>query len=199
MTTITAVTAHDVRFPTSLTMDGSDAMNKDGDYSAAYVVVHTDDPAIKGHGFTFTIGRGNDLCVEAARQRGLPLVGRSVEDAVVGPRWPVSRAGSRLATAMARAREGRRPSRDGRGHERDVGPRRANGRQAALASALDMTPEQLVDAADLRYLSDVLTRDQAIQMLQERAGTRAGADRRTRSARRVSVLHDECRMARLQR
>jgi L-fuconate dehydratase len=72
MTTITAVTAHDVRFPTSLSMDGSDAMNKDGDYSAAYVVVHTDDPKLKGYGFTFTIGRGNDLCVEAARQRGIP-------------------------------------------------------------------------------------------------------------------------------
>jgi len=82
MTTITAVTAHDVRFPTSLSMDGSDAMNKDGDYSAAYVVVHTDDPAVKGYGFTFTIGRGNDLCVEAARQRGIPLIGRSVEDSV---------------------------------------------------------------------------------------------------------------------
>ncbi len=75
---ITAVTTHDVRFPTSLTADGSDAMNKDGDYSAAYVVIHTDDPSLKGYGFTFTIGRGNDLCVEAARQRGLPLVGRSV-------------------------------------------------------------------------------------------------------------------------
>ena len=47
MTTITAVTAHDVRFPTSLSMDGSDAMNKDGDYSAAYVVIHTDDPELK--------------------------------------------------------------------------------------------------------------------------------------------------------
>ena len=72
MPTITDVTSHDVRFPTSLTADGSDAMNKDGDYSAAYVVIHTDDPSVKGYGFTFTIGRGNDLCVEAARQRGIP-------------------------------------------------------------------------------------------------------------------------------
>ena len=80
MTIITAVTAHDVRFPTSLNADGSDAMNKDADYSAAYVVIHTDDPELKGYGFTFTIGRGNDLCVEAARQRGVALVGRSVEE-----------------------------------------------------------------------------------------------------------------------
>lgn len=82
MAKITSVTAHDVRFPTSLTMDGSDAMNKDGDYSAAYVVIHTDDPNLKGYGFTFTIGRGNDLCVEAARQRGLNLIGRDVEKSV---------------------------------------------------------------------------------------------------------------------
>lgn len=57
MTTITAVTVHDLRFPTSTTADGSDAMNKDGDYSAAYVVVETSDPALSGFGFTFTIGR----------------------------------------------------------------------------------------------------------------------------------------------
>ncbi len=78
MTTITSVSVTDIRFPTSLSMDGSDAMNKDGDYSAAYVHIVTDDPALSGFGFTFTIGRGNDLCVEAARQRGLPLIGRDV-------------------------------------------------------------------------------------------------------------------------
>src|SRR5664279_1828489 len=82
MPTITAVISHDVRFPTSLTADGSDAMNKDGDYSAAYVVLHTDDEALGGYGFTFTIGRGNDLCAEAARQRGAPLIGRRVEELV---------------------------------------------------------------------------------------------------------------------
>jgi len=80
MPRITSVEVVDVRFPTSLTQDGSDAMNKDGDYSAAYVVLHTDDPALTGHGFTFTIGRGNDLCVAAAAQRGRPLVGRDVDE-----------------------------------------------------------------------------------------------------------------------
>jgi hypothetical protein len=78
MTSITSVTVADIRFPTSRTMDGSDAMNKDGDYSAAYVTISTDDPAVSGFGFTFTIGRGNDLCVEAARQRSLPLISRDV-------------------------------------------------------------------------------------------------------------------------
>ena len=172
MTTITAVTTHDVRFPTSLTMDGSDAMNKDGDYSAAYVVVHTDDPAIKGHGFTFTIGRGNDLCVEAARQRGLPLVGLSVEDVVsdLGGLYRELAADSQLRwlgpekgvvhLAMAAVMNAMW----------DLAARMAGKPLWRLLS--EMTPEQLVDAADLRYLSDVLTRDQAIQMLQERAGTR---------------------------
>ena len=72
MPTIRAVDVVDVRFPTSLTADGSDAMNKDGDYSAAYVVAARPTiPTLAGYGFTFTIGRGNDLCAEAARQRAL--------------------------------------------------------------------------------------------------------------------------------
>ena len=82
MITITGVEVIDLRFPTSQTADGSDAMNKDGDYSAAYVILRTDDPLLSGHGFTFTIGRGNDLCVEAARQRALPLIGRDVAELV---------------------------------------------------------------------------------------------------------------------
>ena len=82
MTRITAVDVTDVRFPTSLSMDGSDAMNKDGDYSATYVVLRTDDPGLAGHGFTFTIGRGNDICTLAAQRRGEPLVGRSVAELV---------------------------------------------------------------------------------------------------------------------
>ena len=104
MTTITGVRVFDVRFPTSLSQDGSDAMNKDGDYSAAYVVLDTDDPTLAGYGFTFTIGRGNDLAVEAARQRAQPLIGRDVDELVgdLGARVP--RAGLGLAAALARAR-----------------------------------------------------------------------------------------------
>jgi len=172
MTTITAVTTHDVRFPTSLSMDGSDAMNKDGDYSAAYVVIHTDDPELKGYGFTFTIGRGNDLCVEAARQRGIPLVGKSVEHSVadLGAVYRELQGDSQL---------------------RWLGPEKGvvHLALAAVMNAMwdlaarvagkplwrllvDMTPEQLVDAADLRYLSDAITRDEAIAMLTELAPTR---------------------------
>jgi L-fuconate dehydratase len=172
MTIITAVTTHDVRFPTSISMDGSDAMNKDGDYSAAYVVIHTDDPALKGYGFTFTIGRGNDLCVEAARQRGIPLVGKHVEAAVadLGAVYRELQGDSQL---------------------RWLGPEKGvvHLALAAVMNAMwdlaarvagkplwrllvDMTPEQLVDAADLRYLSDAITRDEVIAMLTELAPTR---------------------------
>ena len=172
MPTITAVTSHDVRFPTSLTADGSDAMNKDGDYSAAYVVIHTDDPSLKGYGFTFTIGRGNDLCVEAARQRGIPLIGRSVEASV-----------SDLGAVYREL--------NGDSQLRWLGPEKGV-EHLALAAVMnamwdlaarvagkplwrllaEMTPEQLVDAADLRYLSDAITRDEAIAMLTELAPTR---------------------------
>ena len=63
---ITDVVARDIRFPTSRSLDGSDAMNLDPDYSAAYVVLRTDSPdRHEGHGLTFTIGRGNELCVAA--------------------------------------------------------------------------------------------------------------------------------------
>src|SRR5215216_4383473 len=72
--TITNVVARDIRFPTSRTLDGSDAMNRDPDYSAAYVVLETDSPdGLEGHGLTFTIGRGNELCV-AAIQALKPLI-----------------------------------------------------------------------------------------------------------------------------
>ena len=172
MTTITGVRVHDVRFPTSLTADGSDAMNKDADYSAAYVVLETDEPDLAGHGFTFTIGRGNDLCVEASRQRAQPLIGRDVDELVgdlggiyrelasdsqlrwLGPEKGVVHLA--LAAVMNAVW--------------DLAARRA---QKPLWRLLaDMSPEQLVDVADLRYLSDVLTRDEAIGMLRELEPTR---------------------------
>src|SRR6185437_5432540 len=69
MTRITGFDTFDIRFPTSRTLAGSDAMNPAPDYSAAYVVIRTDaaDPALSGHGFAFTIGRGNDVQLAAIR------------------------------------------------------------------------------------------------------------------------------------
>ncbi|MCU4748471.1 MULTISPECIES: L-fuconate dehydratase [unclassified Streptomyces] len=172
MTTIVSVDVTDVRFPTSATMDGSDAMNKDGDYSAAYVVIRTDDPGLSGFGFTFTIGRGNDICVLAARLRGRPLVGRSVEEVVadLGGTYRELKSDSQL---------------------RWLGPDKGV-EHLALAAVMnavwdlagrvagkplwrlltDMTPAELVDVADLSYLSDVLTRDEAIGLLAGLAPTR---------------------------
>ena len=65
MTKVTNMRVVDVRFPTSQHLDGSDAMNPDPDYSAAYVILETDQPGKEGHGLTFTIGRGNEVCCAA--------------------------------------------------------------------------------------------------------------------------------------
>jgi L-fuconate dehydratase len=172
MTLITAVTAHDVRFPTSLTMDGSDAMNKDGDYSAAYVVIHTDNAQLQGFGFTFTIGRGNDLCVEAARQRGLSLVGRSLHEVVadLGGTYRLLQSDSQLRwlgpekgvvhLALAAVMNA----------VWDLAARIAGKPLWRLLS--DMSAEELVEAADLRYLSDALTRDEALAILRKQEPSR---------------------------
>src|SRR5436309_12832354 len=78
--TITALDTYDVRFPTSRSFAGSDAMNRDPDYSAAYVILQTDSPqGLAGHGFTFTIGRGNEVCVAAINALKPLVVGRTLE------------------------------------------------------------------------------------------------------------------------
>ncbi|MBY8875033.1 fuconate dehydratase [Micromonospora sp. PLK6-60] len=177
MPQITAVTVEDVRFPTSLTADGSDAMNKDGDYSAAYVVLHTDgvDPAgapLGGYGLTFTIGRGNDIVAAAALLQARRLIGWDVAAmaADMGALYRFLTADSQL---------------------RWLGPEKGvvhlslaavlNASWDLVARAAgkplwqlltDMSPEQLVDVADLRYLSDALTRDEALEILRARAGTK---------------------------
>src|ERR687886_2961505 len=77
--TITDVVARDIRFPTSEDRSGSDAMNPDPDYSAAYVVLKTDDPDLEGHGLTFTIGRGTEICVAAIEALAPLVVGKTLE------------------------------------------------------------------------------------------------------------------------
>src|SRR5260221_4779915 len=80
MTRIKSLEARDIRFPTSLSFDGSDAMHTDPDYSAAYVVLRTDaDDGMEGHGLTFTSGRGTEVCVAAIRALEPLVVGRSLE------------------------------------------------------------------------------------------------------------------------
>ncbi|WP_427892287.1 L-fuconate dehydratase [Kribbella sp. GL6] len=172
MPRITSVEAVDVRFPTSLTRDGSDAMNKDGDYSAAYVVLHTDAGDLSGYGFTFTIGRGNDLCVAAALQRAEPLIGRDVGELCddLGAVYRELQSDTQLRwlgpdkgvvhLALAAVMNA----------VWDLAARRAGVPLWQLLSG--MSPEQLVDAADLRYLTDALTREQAITLLTSRESGR---------------------------
>jgi L-fuconate dehydratase len=147
-------------------------MNKDGDYSAAYVVITTDDPDLSGYGFTFTIGRGNDLCTEAARQRGIPLIGLDVDEAVadLGAVYRGLQSDSQLRwlgpekgvihLALAAVMNAMW----------DLAARRA--RKPLWKLLTDMSPTELVDAADLRYLSDAITRDEAIALLEELRPTR---------------------------
>jgi L-fuconate dehydratase len=171
--TIIGVDVVDVRFPTSLTADGSDAMNKDGDYSAAYVVLRTSDPDLAGHGLTFTIGRGTDLCVQAARQRALPLLGRDVAEltADLGGVYRQLQSDSQLRwlgpdkgvvhLALAAVMNALW----------DLAARRAG--VPLWQFVAQMSAEQIVAAADLSYLSDVLTPEQAVTMLRRLEPTRA--------------------------
>src|SRR6476469_8484780 len=81
---ITGLDVIDLRFPTSQTHAGTDAVHTDPDYSAAYVILHTDG-GLEGHGFTFTIGRGNEVCAEAIRAFAPLVVGRDVDDVFAHP------------------------------------------------------------------------------------------------------------------
>ncbi len=147
---ITSLETFDVRFPTSRDLDGSDAMNPDPDYSAAYVVLRTDaGDGLEGHGFAFTIGRGNDVQV-AAIARARAVRRRAAGRRLRRPGRRLAAARARLAAALARAREGRHAHGDRRRRQRALGP----GRQARAASRCGscwptMSPEALVDARRL--------------------------------------------------
>ncbi|HWE10807.1 MAG TPA: enolase C-terminal domain-like protein [Solirubrobacteraceae bacterium] len=180
---ITDVEIHDVRFPTSRTLAGSDAMNEAPDYSAAYVILHTD-TGERGHGMTFTVGRGTEIVVAAVHALA-PLV-----------------KGRRLADIAADQR-GFWRSLAGDPHLRWVGPEKGviHLATAAVVNAVwdlwarsedkplwklvsDMTPAELVACIDFRYMTDVLTPERAIEMLGERAG---GRSEREAGARRAGL------------
>ncbi|MFC6357309.1 L-fuconate dehydratase [Luethyella okanaganae] len=166
MSTIVSVDTTDIRFPTSRQLDGSDAMNPDPDYSAAYLVIRTDaNDGIEGHGFVFTIGRGNDVQVAAIRALSGYLVGRDTEEllADMGATWKMFAHDSQL---------------------RWLGPEKGVMHMAigAVINALwdlrakregkplwqllaHLPPEEIVALVDFRYLSDALTRDEALEIL----------------------------------
>ncbi len=173
MTIITGWTCRDIRFPTSKHADGSDAMNPDPDYSAAYVVLETDRADLQGHGLTFTLGKGTELCVAAVNALAPSLVGKRLEDitADMGAWWRRFANPDQL---------------------RWVGPEKGvlHLAVAALVNAVwdlwakaekkpvwrlvaDLTPEQFVDLIDFRYITDALTRDEALAILRANAPTKA--------------------------
>src|SRR6476469_7652235 len=174
MSTITHLDVLDIWFPTSRDLDGSDAMNPDPDYSAAYVILRTDAAdGLEGHGFTFTIGRGTEVVVAAVRALEPLVLGASVErlEADMGAFWRDLVGDSQL---------------------RWIGPEKGvihlataavvNGVWDLVAKRagkplwkvlVDLTPEQLVDLVDWRYLTDALTRDEALAMIAPLAATKA--------------------------
>ncbi|MFC5925002.1 enolase C-terminal domain-like protein [Micromonospora vulcania] len=170
MAVITSVDTYDIRFPTSRQLDGSDAMNPDPDYSAAYLVLHTDDGP-DGHGFTFTIGRGNDVC-RAAIDALVPYVlGLDPDTVDLGEfarslthdsqlRWlgPEKGVVHLAAAAMINAMW-------------DLVAKRAG--KPVWRYLADLTPEQIVDLVDWRYLTDALTPDEALELLRAAVPGRA--------------------------
>ncbi len=173
MTTITGLRTIDLRFPTSAGLDGSDAMNPDPDYSAAYVVLDTDTDGLEGHGLTFTIGRGNDICVAAIEAMRHLVIGLDLDWIIENPgrMWRHLTGDSQL---------------------RWIGPDKGAIHLAtgAVVNAIwdlwakavgkpvwrlvaEMTPEELVRTIDFRYLTDAITPDDALTLLTNRAAGKA--------------------------
>jgi L-fuconate dehydratase len=180
--TITGFEALDIRFPTSRSLDGSDAVNEAPDYSAAYVILHTDSSVqLRGHGLTFTIGRGTEICVAAVRALAARVVGHTLEEfaADMGAMWRHVTGDSQL---------------------RWIGPEKGaiHLATAAVVNAVwdlyakserkplwkllaDMSPEQIVACVPFQYISDALTPAEALSILGGLASSRA--ERETRMMR----------------
>src|SRR5712691_2097008 len=174
MTRIVRAVTTDIRFPTSRSGAGSDAMNTDPDYSAAYVALETDHPdGVTGHGLTFTIGRGTEVCVAAIEALAPHVVGTTVEEIVadLGGFWRRLVADTQL---------------------RWLGPEKGviHLATAALVNALwdlyakledkplwkllaDMTPEEIVACVDFTYIEDAITREEALALLHRNGPTKA--------------------------
>ncbi|WP_420604182.1 L-fuconate dehydratase [Flagellimonas sp.] len=173
MLTILDLEVKDIRFPTSQSLDGSDAMNPDPDYSAAYVILKTDHPEnLEGHGLTFTIGRGNEICASAIKSMSHLLVGKTLDSFIkdMSGFWKMITGDSQL---------------------RWLGPEKGVIHLAtgALVNAVwdlyakvegkplwrllaEMTPEQLVSCVDFTYITDVITPDEALQLLKKREASK---------------------------
>ena len=172
-TTITALTVRDIRFPTSDNLDGSDAIHVDPDYSCPYVKLITDADGLEGNGITFTLGRGNELCAAAIKALEGFVVGQTLEaiTADFAGFWHRICNDSQL---------------------RWLGPERGliHMSVAAIINAIwdlyakregkplwkllaDMSPQQIVDCIDFHHITDVLSRDEALAILQANESTKA--------------------------
>lgn len=176
MTKIIDMDVLDIRFPTSQDLDGSDAMNPDPDYSAAYVILKSDDGSLSGHGLTFTIGRGNEICCAAIKAMRHLVVGMDLEEIKRSPRkmWRTLTSDSQL---------------------RWIGPDKGAIHLAtgAIVNAIwdlwaksegkpvwklvaDMTPEELVNCIDFRYLTDCVEEDEATDLLRKWATNKSNRE-----------------------
>lgn len=166
MSQVIALETFDLRFPTSRSLDGSDAMNPDPDYSAAYAVLRTDDSGPNGHGFVFTIGRGNDVQVAAIEALRPFVVGHEVEPLLtdLGDVWrrlvhdsqlrwlgPEKGVMHMAIGAVINALWDLRARREGKPLWRTLS---------------DLSPEEIVDLVDFRYLTDALDPSEALHLLQ---------------------------------
>ena len=171
--TITNIKVKDIRFPTSKSLDGSDAMNPDPDYSAAYVILETNHPdGLAGHGLTFTIGRGNELCVAAIHSLSPLIIGKNLKEFTddMAGFWRMITGDSQL---------------------RWLGPEKGVIHLAtgAIVNAVwdlyakvegkplwkllaDMTPEQFVACVDFTYITDAITPEEALAMLKKNEATK---------------------------
>lgn len=171
MTTITGITTIDLRAPTSRTLAGSDAMHTDPDYSAAYVVLETD-RELRGHGMTFTLGRGNEVVLAAVKALAPQVIGITLDDIRndMGAFW------QRLANES---------------QLRWLGPEKGviHLATAAISNAAwdlwaradgkpvwelvaDLTPDQFIACIDWRYLSDAVTEEEALDILRAQAAAK---------------------------
>lgn len=161
---ITSLTTFDIRFPTSECLDGSDATNKDPDYSAAYLVLETE-LGNKGYGLIFTIGRGNDICCHAIEAMQHLVIGRDLNKitANIGGFYDDLRSDSQLRWLGPEKGVIHMATGAVMNAVWDMWARSAGKPIWRLLS--DMSPEEFVVCLDLRYVSDVLTKEEALDIV----------------------------------
>ncbi len=168
----------DLRFPTSRTNAGTDAMHPDPDYSAAYVILEDRRRTSRD---TASRSRSAAATRSAPRRSARSVISSSAERSRRSPPDPAAfwRAlASEIAAALARPREGRHPPRAGGDRQRRVGSARKRERKPVWKLLADMTPQQIVACIDFRYITDALTPDEAVEMLERQASTQGASAKR---------------------